>query len=145
MKRLALCSAVSRWSSPEWLSPSLTLHQLQHLLFELLAAQVPAPPQRLERFLGDGLQPAPFHLPLELLTSRCGVLPNHNDMATVYLHEGVHEDFMFALKAARPGWFIVPGTLIGGGKEDMPQFLKGIVQSACLWACPDVGFQHEQS
>jgi hypothetical protein len=27
----------------------------------------------------------------------------------------------------------------------VPQFLKGIVQSACLWACPDVGFQHEQS
>src|ERR1039458_2467475 len=46
----------------------LTLHQLQHLLFELLAAQVPAPPQRLERFLVDGLQRAPFHLPLELLT-----------------------------------------------------------------------------
>ena len=54
----------------------LTLHQLQHLLFELLAAQVPAPPQRLECFLVEGLQPAPFHLPLELLTPRCGVLPN---------------------------------------------------------------------
>jgi hypothetical protein len=52
----------------------LTLHQ--HLLFELLAAQAPAPPQRLERFLVEGLQPAPFHLPLELLTPRCGVLPN---------------------------------------------------------------------
>jgi hypothetical protein len=53
-----------------------TLHQLQHLLFELLAAQVPAPPPRLERFLGDRLPPAPFHLPLESLTPRCGVLPN---------------------------------------------------------------------
>src|SRR5664279_1772414 len=37
---------------------------------------LPAPPQRLERFLVDGLQPPPFHLPLELLTPRCGVLPN---------------------------------------------------------------------
>ena len=34
------------------------------------------PPQRLERLLVEGLQPAPFHLPLELLTPRCGVLPN---------------------------------------------------------------------
>ena len=40
-----------------------------------------------------------------------------NDTATVYLHEGVHENVMLALKAARPGWFMVPGTLIGGGKE----------------------------
>ena len=37
----------------------LPLHQLQHLLSELLAAQVPAPPQRLERFLVEGLQPVP--------------------------------------------------------------------------------------
>ena len=29
----------------------LTLHQIQHLLFELLAAQLPAPRPRLERFL----------------------------------------------------------------------------------------------
>jgi hypothetical protein len=27
----------------------------------------------------------------------------------------------------------------------VPQFLQGMVQSACLWACPGVGFQHEQS
>src|ERR1035441_6771578 len=70
----------------------LTLHQLQHLLFELLAAQVPAPPQRLERFLVDGLQPAPFHLPLELLTPRCGVLPNAVlAQQAVHAHGARHE------------------------------------------------------
>src|SRR5664279_2925697 len=70
----------------------LTLHQLQHLLFELLAAQVPAPPQRLERFLVDGLQPAPFHLPLELLTPRCGVLPNAVlAQQSVHTHGARHE------------------------------------------------------
>ena len=37
---------------------------------------MPAPLQWLERFLVEGLQPAPFHLPPELLTPRCGVLPN---------------------------------------------------------------------
>jgi hypothetical protein len=34
----------------------LPRHPLQHLLFELLAAQVPTPPQRLASFLVDGLQ-----------------------------------------------------------------------------------------
>jgi hypothetical protein len=37
---------------------------------------LPAPPPWLEGFLVEGLQPAPFHLPHELLTPRCGVLPN---------------------------------------------------------------------
>ena len=70
----------------------LTLPQLQHLLFELLAAQVPAPPPWLGRFLVDGLQPAPFHLPLELLTPRCGVLPNGVlAQQAVHAHGARHE------------------------------------------------------
>ena len=94
----------------------------------------------------NGPQYAPVHFSMRGDNGlRKWIVPPHNDMATVYLHEGVHENFMFALKAARPGWFMVPGTLIGGGKENVPQFLQGMVQSACLWACPGVGFQHEQS
>src|ERR1039458_9991200 len=58
----------------------------------LLAAQVTAPPQRLERFLGEGLQPAPFHLPLELLTPRCGVLTNAVlAQQAVHAHGAQHE------------------------------------------------------
>jgi hypothetical protein len=39
-------------------------------------ASLPGSLRRRVAFLVDGLQPAPFHLPLELLTPRCGVLPN---------------------------------------------------------------------
>ncbi len=59
--------------------------------------------------------------------------------------KGVHESVMFARKAARPGELTALGPLIGGGQGDVPQVLKGIVRSACLWACLGVGFQHEQS
>ena len=59
--------------------------------------------------------------------------------------EGDHERLKFARKADRPGELMALGPLIGGGQGDVPQVLKGIVQRACLWACPGVGFQHEQS
>ena len=59
--------------------------------------------------------------------------------------KGDHESVKFARKAAHPGELIALGPLIGGGQGDVPQVLKGIVQSACLWACFSVGFQHEQS
>jgi hypothetical protein len=53
---------------------------------------LPAPPQRLERLLVDGLQPAPFQLPLELLTPRCGVLPNAVlAQQAVHAHGAQHE------------------------------------------------------
>ena len=59
--------------------------------------------------------------------------------------KGDHESVTFARKAAHPSELIALGPLIGGGQGDVPQVLKGIVQSAGLWACFSVGFQHEQS
>jgi hypothetical protein len=52
---------------------------------------------------------------------------------------------MFGPKAVRPGELMAPNTLLGGGKRNVPQILKGIAPSACLLAWPDVGFQYEQS
>jgi hypothetical protein len=52
---------------------------------------------------------------------------------------------MFARKATRPSVLMSLGPLIGGGQGNVPQVLKRIVESACLGACPDVGFLHEQS
>ena len=52
---------------------------------------------------------------------------------------------MFALKAAPLGEFMAPGMWIGGGKGNVSQALRGIVQSACLLACPAIGFEHELS
>ena len=48
-------------------------------------ASLPGSLRRRVAFLVDGLQPTPFHLPLELLTPRCGVLPN-----AVLAQQGVH-------------------------------------------------------
>jgi hypothetical protein len=54
-KRAASVRLVAAWA-PSGQSAKLTLQQLQHLLFELLAAQLPAPRPRLGRFLVEGLQ-----------------------------------------------------------------------------------------
>ena len=43
---------------------------------------------------------------------------------------------MFALKAAPLGEFMAPGMWIGGGKGNVSQALRGIVQSASLLAWP---------
>ena len=57
----------------------------------------------------------------------------------------VQENVMFAPKDLRPSEIMALRTLIGGRTANMPQTLEGIIESACLWACPGVGFQPEQS
>ncbi len=52
---------------------------------------------------------------------------------------------MLARNDLRPSEIMALRTLIGGRTRMMPQTLEGIVETACLWACPGEGFQHEQS
>src|ERR1035441_7111766 len=53
---------------------------------------LPGSPPRLGRFLVDGLQAAPFRLPIELLTPHCGVLPNGVlAQQAVHAHGARHE------------------------------------------------------
>ena len=62
-----------------------------------------------------------------------------------YVKGSVQENVMLAPKELRPSELMAVKTLIGGRTGNMRQTLKDIDQSACLWACPGVGFQHEQS
>ena len=48
---------------------------------------------------------------------------------------------MFAPKDLRPSEIMALRTFIGGRTGNMPPTLEGIIESACLWACPEVGFQ----
>ena len=57
----------------------------------------------------------------------------------------VQENVVFAPRDLRPSEIMALSTLIGGRTGNMPQTLERIVESACLRACPGVGFQHEQS
>jgi len=50
---------------------------------------------------------------------------------------------MFEAKTARPDKLVAGGNLLGGGEGYESKVVNGIVQSARLWACPDVGFLHE--
>jgi hypothetical protein len=40
---------------------------------------------------------------------------------------------------------VTGGNLLEGGEGYESKVVNGIVQSASPWACPDVGFLHEQS
>ena len=50
---------------------------------------------------------------------------------------------MFEARTARSGKLVAGGNLLGGGEGYESKAVNGIVQSARLWACPDVGFLHE--
>ena len=52
----------------------------------------------------------------------------------------IQANVMFPPKDLRPSEIMALRALVGGRTGNMRRTLDGILERACLWACPGVGF-----